>query len=230
MKSKKIKIAPSILACDFTRLTSQIKEAEKGGADLLHIDVMDGHFVPNLTFGHQLVRDIKKITELPLDVHLMIFNPDLHFERFIDAGASNVTLHIESTVHIHKHLEKIRQRGITAGITLNPGTPVENISEVLDMVDLVLIMSVNPGFGGQKFIASSLERIRNVRKIRTEKKLAFQIEVDGGVGPDNAYEIAESGVDILVAGNSIFNSPDIITAIKTIREQAEKTCGQLKTK
>lgn len=230
MKNKKIKIAPSILACDFTRLASQIKEAEKGGADLLHIDVMDGQFVPNLTFGHQLVKDIKKITKLPLDVHLMIFNPEFHFERFIDAGADNITLHIESTVHIHRHLENVREKGVTAGISLNPGTPVQDIAEILDIVDLVLVMSVNPGFGGQKFILSSLEKIRKVYNIREERKLSFQIEVDGGVGPGNAYEIAESGVDILVAGNSIFNSPDIITAIKTIREQADKACGQLKTK
>ena len=224
MKNKKIKIAPSILACDLTKLESQIKEAEQGGADLFHIDIMDGQFVPNITFGPHLVGDIDKITDLPLDVHLMIINPGNFIEKFIDAGADNLTLHIESTVHVHRQLEKIKQLGAEAGISLNPGTPISSISEILDIVDLVLVMSVNPGFGGQKFIKSSIEKIKNLNKIRIENDYSFQIEVDGGVSENNAEILVSSGVDILVAGNSIFKSPDIKSAIRNIRGQTEKAC------
>lgn len=224
MKNKKIKIAPSILACDLTKLASQIKEAEQGRADLFHIDIMDGQFVPNITFGPHLVGDIDKITDLPLDVHLMIINPGNFIEKFINAGADNLTLHIESTVHVHRQLEKIKKLGAEAGISLNPGTPISSISEILDIVDLVLVMSVNPGFGGQKFIKSSIEKIKKLNKIRIENDYSFQIEVDGGVSENNAEILVSSGVDILVAGNSIFKSPDIKSAIRNIRGQAEKAC------
>ncbi|MFC1725255.1 ribulose-phosphate 3-epimerase [candidate division KSB1 bacterium] len=224
MKNKKIKIAPSILACDLTKLASQIKEAEEGSADLFHIDIMDGQFVPNITFGPHLTADINKITDLPLDVHLMIINPGNFIENFIDSGADNLTLHIESTVHVHRHLEKIKTMGATAGISLNPGTPISSIIEILDIVDLVLVMSVNPGFGGQKFIKSSLEKIKKLNEIRIENNYSFQIEVDGGVSENNAESLVSSGVDILVAGNSIFKSPDIKSAIRDIRSQAEKAC------
>jgi ribulose-phosphate 3-epimerase len=185
---------------------------------------MDGQFVPNITFGPHLTADINKITTFPLDVHLMIINPGNFIENFIDSGADNITLHIESTAHVHRHLEKIKNLGATAGISLNPGTPISSIIEILDIVDLVLVMSVNPGFGGQKFIKSSLEKIRKLNNIRIENNYSFQLEVDGGVSKNNAESLVSSGVDILVAGNSIFKSPDIKSAIKDIRDQAEKAC------
>jgi len=222
MSTKKIKIAPSVLACDFSKLTEQLQEAEKAGADLFHIDIMDGHFVPNLTFGPKVVECLKKITSLPLDLHLMIYKPENFIDKFIDAGANNITLHIESTQNIESTFEKIKNLGVTSGISLNPNTHIDKIKKYLDISDFVLVMSVNPGFCGQKFIKSTLDKIKSLKNIKQKNKFEFLIEVDGGVGPQNAEIIVKNGADILVAGNSIFGTDDIKSAIKNIRNKAEK--------
>jgi ribulose-phosphate 3-epimerase len=203
-----IKIAPSILSADFARLGDEIRAAEEAGAHLLHIDVMDGHFVPNITIGPPVVEAIRKVTRLPLDVHLMIENPDTFIADFVGAGADILTVHYEAAVHLHRSVQNIRERGIKAGVSINPATPVWSLDNILGDVDLVLVMSVNPGFGGQKFIPSAIGKLKLLRRKIDEAGLSAVIEVDGGVKPDNAREIAGAGAEILVMGSAFFNSRD----------------------
>jgi ribulose-phosphate 3-epimerase len=203
-----IKIAPSILSADFARLGDEIKAAEEAGAHLLHVDVMDGHFVPNITIGPPVVEAVRKVTQLPLDVHLMIENPDKFLSDFAAAGADILTVHYEAAVHLHRSVQSIKEKGIKAGVSINPATPVWCLDSILGDVDMVLVMSVNPGFGGQKFIPSSIEKLKLLRQKITERGFSAVIEVDGGVKPDNAREIMEAGADILVMGSAFFNSGD----------------------
>jgi ribulose-phosphate 3-epimerase len=203
-------LAPSILAADFSNLEQQIRSVELGKADLIHCDIMDGKFVPNITFGPKIVSTIKKITKLPLDVHLMIENAELMIPEFISAGASYITVHQESVRHLDKVINSIKEKGIKAGVSINPSTPVETLKHVLHLVDLILIMSVNPGFGGQTFIEYTLEKIRYLKKIREENRFSYQIEIDGGITADNIVKVKDAGCDIIVAGTAVFNNEDII--------------------
>ncbi len=200
-----VELAPSILSADFARLAEEARAAVAGGATLLHVDVMDGHFVPNITIGPPVVASLRKVTDVPLDVHLMIENPDLYIPAFIDAGADWVSVHQEACRHLHRTLELIRSRGARAGAVINPATPVDTLSEVFDMVDFVLVMSVNPGFGGQKFIPGSLRKIRQLTGLRTARSGAFRIEVDGGIALDTVAEVVRAGAEILVAGSAVFS-------------------------
>ncbi|MCP9446638.1 MAG: ribulose-phosphate 3-epimerase [Nitrospira sp.] len=210
-------IAPSILSADFARLADEAAAVEQAGADLLHVDVMDGHFVPNLTVGPPIVQALKKETKLPLDVHLMITNADAFVGEFAKAGADYLTVHVEACPHLHRTVQSIKEHGIKAGVTLNPATPVHSLEEILPEVDLVLIMSVNPGFGGQTFIASSLSKIRAVRRMLDQIGSRALLEVDGGVKADNAAQILEAGADVLVAGSAVFSSPDYAATITSLR-------------
>jgi len=210
------KIAPSILSADFMRLGEEIRAAEEAGADLLHIDVMDGHFVPNITIGPAVVAGIRKITRLPLDVHLMIAEPDRYISDFADAGADYLTVHAEAATHLHRTIQSIKERRIKAGVSLNPATPISLLSDIIGDLDLVLIMSVNPGFGGQKFIPVALNKIRDLKKIVVQSGLSAVIEVDGGVKIDNAKEIADAGADILVMGSAFFESGDYKNTMEKI--------------
>jgi ribulose-phosphate 3-epimerase len=203
-------LAPSILAADFSNLAQQIRAVELGKADLIHCDIMDGKFVPNITFGPKIVSTVKNITNLPLDVHLMIENAELILPEFISAGASYITVHQESVRHLDKVINSIKEKGIKAGVSVNPSTPVETLKHVLHLVDLILIMSVNPGFGGQTFIEYTLEKVRYLKKIREENKFSYQIEIDGGINADNIVKVKDAGCDIIVAGTAIFKSKDII--------------------
>jgi ribulose-phosphate 3-epimerase len=212
-----VKIAPSILSADFAKLGDEIKAVEQAGADYIHIDVMDGHFVPNITIGPLIVEAIRPITELPLDVHLMIENPDQYIEAFANAGANYITVHVETCRHLHRTLSHIKSFGIKAGVVLNPATPVETIQHVLNDIDMVLLMSVNPGFGGQKFIPEVLPKIRKVKEMADEKKLNIEIEIDGGVNPETAKLCIEAGANVLVAGSAIYNQEDYAIAISSIR-------------
>lgn len=199
-----IELAPSILSADFAHLAQNVQEATEGGATVLHVDVMDGHFVPNITIGPPVVASLRKATELPLDVHLMIENPDLYIPAFVDAGADWISVHQEACIHLHRTLELINHHGVKAGVVINPATPVIMIEEVLGMVDHVLVMSVNPGFGGQKFIRFTLDKVRQLAMMRTTRRANFRIEMDGGIGPDTVADAVRSGVEILVAGNAVF--------------------------
>jgi ribulose-phosphate 3-epimerase len=201
-----IELAPSILAADFARLADQIHAAEQGGASLLHLDVMDGHFVPNLTIGPPLVASVRKVTRLPFDCHLMVENPDDFIPAFKDAGADWISVHQEACVHLHRSLELIKHHDCLAGVVINPATPVDTLTDVLHMVDYVLVMSVNPGFGGQRFIRHSLEKIRRLATLRTQRGLNFRIEVDGGVSLDTVGEVVRAGAEVLVAGSAVFGS------------------------
>ncbi|HMM20477.1 MAG TPA: ribulose-phosphate 3-epimerase [Selenomonadales bacterium] len=212
-----IKIAPSILSADFSRLGEDIRRVEEAGADLLHIDVMDGHFVPNLTFGPPVVSAIRKVSKLPFDVHLMINNPQDMLMPFIAAGADIITVHAETAPHLHRLLQTIKEQGRLAGVSLNPSTPLAAIEEVLDIADMVLIMSVNPGFGGQKFIPAALDKIARLRRMITARKLAVDIEVDGGINPATARQVTAAGADILVAGSAVYGAADVKTAISALR-------------
>jgi len=203
-----IELAPSILSADFAHLADDIHLATEGGASLLHLDVMDGHFVPNLTIGPPVVASVRKITELPLDVHLMIEDPDFYIPAFIDAGADWISVHQEVCWHLNRTLESIRSRGAQAGVVINPATPVETLSEVLDIVDYVMVMSVNPGFGGQKFIRGALGKIAKLASIRGSRGLNFRIEVDGGVDLETVGDVVRAGAEILVAGNAVFGKRD----------------------
>jgi ribulose-phosphate 3-epimerase len=220
--SKNPKIAPSILSADFSRLGEEIRAVEAAGADWIHIDVMDGRFVPNLTVGPLIVEAAKKVTTLPLDVHLMIVEPDQLIPEFIKEGASSVTVHVEACPHLHRTIQLIKQHGARAGVSLNPATPISSIEEILDEIDLLLIMSVNPGFGGQKFIPKVLDKIRAARKMIDNRGLSVELEVDGGVKATNAEELAGAGVDVFVAGSAVFESPDYKVAIQKLREAAQK--------
>ncbi len=212
-----IKIAPSILSADFAKLGSEIKEIEDGGADYVHIDVMDGHFVPNITIGPLIVEAVKPITKLPLDVHLMIENPDLYIKDFADAGADIITVHQETCPHLHRTIQLIKDHNVKAGVVINPATPVDSIKEIIANVDLVLVMSVNPGFGGQSFIKETLSKMEEINSIRKEQQLDFELQVDGGVNTETAKLCVEAGADVLVAGSAIFNQPDRKKAIQDIR-------------
>src|SRR5699024_3112807 len=212
------KIAPSILSADFSELGNEIKDVEKAGADYIHVDVMDGHFVPNITIGPLIVEAVKPITELPLDVHLMIENPDTYIPAFAEKGASIITVHQEACPHLHRTIQLIESVGAKAGIVINPATPVEMIRDILPDVDLVLLMTVNPGFGGQSFIKSVLPKIKKIASWRDEWNLTFEIEVDGGVNIDTAKACVDAGADVLVAGSAIFNSTDCKKALTGIRK------------
>jgi ribulose-phosphate 3-epimerase len=216
--TRKIKVAPSILSADFSRLAEEIKAVEAAGADLIHVDVMDGHFVPNITIGPLVVAAARKVTKLPLDVHLMIENPEFYIRDFARAGADYITVHAEAACHLHRLIQNIReQNGVRAAVSLNPATPLESLEYVLGDLDMVLIMSVNPGFGGQTFIPAALGKIRRLREMISNRGLKTEIEVDGGVKPENAAEIAGAGADILVAGSAVFGAGDYGAAIRAIR-------------
>lgn len=203
-----LRIAPSILSADFTRLGDEIAAVEKAGADLVHVDVMDGHFVPNLTIGPPLVAAIRRVTKLPLDVHLMMTNPDAFIGEFAKAGADYLTVHVETCPHLHRTIQAIKETGVKAGVTLNPATPLSSVEAILSDIDLLLMMSVNPGFGGQQFIPGVLDKIRRAHTMIHKTKRAILLEVDGGVKADNAGEIVKAGANILVAGSAIFGAPN----------------------
>ena len=217
-----IKIAPSILAADLLKLEEQIKLIAENGADYIHIDVMDGHFVPNLTFGTNMVRAIKRITDVPLDVHLMISNPDKYIKEYANGGADILTVHQEACTHLHRTIQSIHQNGMKAGVSLNPATNVNTLEDILTELDLVLIMTVNPGYGGQKFIREGLNKIRKVKNLIDERSLDIMLEVDGGVNRDTVAEVVESGANVLVAGSAIFKQPNIVKAMVEIKEIGNK--------
>ncbi len=212
------KIAPSILSANFLKLEEEIRATEVSGADMLHIDIMDGHFVPNITIGPFIVESIRKITSLPLDVHLMIENPDNYLRDFIKAGADFLTVHYEASVHLHRTIQMIKEHDIKAGVSLNPSTPVWSLEDILPDIDMVLLMSVNPGFGGQKFIHQVTDKIKTLKHILHEKGLSTLIEVDGGVKLDNALDVIDAGADILVMGSAFFYSQDYGSFIRQFRE------------
>ncbi|MCK4584750.1 ribulose-phosphate 3-epimerase [candidate division WOR-3 bacterium] len=212
-----IKIAPSLLACDFSKLEEEIRDVENGGADLLHLDVMDGHYVPNITFGPVIVKAIRKLTKLPLDVHLMITDPEKYTPAFIESGADTILFHIEVKEKPIPLIREINSRGSTVGLSLNPETPVELLDSFLNLVDSILVMSVNPGFGGQRFIQTSHMKIKHLKKVKEERNLNFEISVDGGVDLDNAPKLIESGVDILIAGTTIFQSKNRGKTIQSLK-------------
>lgn len=219
--SEKVLIAPSILSADFTRLAEAIALIEAGGADYIHVDVMDGRFVPNLTIGPPVIKALKRISSTPLDVHLMIGNADQTIDWYLDAGADLISVHVEASPHIHRTLRRIRERGASPAVTLNPGTPVAAVRDVLGEVDLVLVMSVNPGFGGQTFIERSVERVAELAELCDSEGVSPIIEVDGGINPETAARVAAAGARCLVAGNAVFCDPDPVSAIKAIRDSAE---------
>jgi ribulose-phosphate 3-epimerase len=203
----KVRIAPSILSADFAHLADEIAAVEQAGADLVHVDVMDGHFVPNLTIGPPIVEALRKVTSLPLDVHLMMTNPDAFIREFADAGATYLTVHVEACPHLHRTVQSIKEKGVQAGVTLNPATPLTSVQEILPDVDLLLIMSVNPGFGGQRFIPRVLHKIKLARAMIDRTGRSVLLEVDGGVKADNAAAIVAAGANILVAGSAVFEAP-----------------------
>ena len=216
-----MRIAPSILSADIGDLDSAVETAERGGADLIHVDVMDGHFVANLTFGVPLLEALKRRTDLPLDVHLMVDNPARLLDSYLDAGASWVSVHFEAATHLHRILDRIREHGARAGVAVNPGTPIELLKDTLQCVDFVLVMSVNPGFSGQSFIPSSLDRVRRLRRMIISSDGCAEIEMDGGIGPHNIREAVEAGADICVSGSEVFGQPDPAAAIERLRSKAE---------
>jgi ribulose-phosphate 3-epimerase len=218
-----IKIAPSILSADFSRLGADVQAVDRAGADYIHVDVMDGHFVPNITIGPLVVAALRKITAKPLDVHLMIANPDLYIPEFASAGADIITVHQEAVPHLHRTVQLIKSFGKKAGISLNPATPVETLDVILDELDLVLVMSVNPGFGGQAFISSALDKIRALRQRIARRGLATELEVDGGIKLDNIRTVVAAGADVLVAGSAVFNTTDYAATILALRENALST-------
>ena len=215
-----VRIAPSILSADFARLADDVARVEAAGADLIHVDVMDGHFVPNITIGPPVVAALKRVATVPLDVHLMIDDPDRYLEAFVSAGAAMLTVHVEVLPHLHRTLTHIRHLGAKAGVALNPSTPVSSIVDVADVLDHVLVMSVNPGFGGQSFIARSVDKIREARAMLQAAGSDAVIEVDGGVDAGNARALVEAGVSVLVAGSAIFGKPDPGRALRDLRQAA----------
>jgi ribulose-phosphate 3-epimerase len=211
-------LAPSILAADFANLQKEVEMLNASAADYIHVDVMDGVFVPNISFGIPVTEAIHRHATKPLDVHLMIVNPELYLEAFVKVGASILTVHVEACTHLHRTLQEIKRLGIRAGVALNPHTPIETLSEVLEDVDLVCVMSVNPGFGGQKFIEHSYAKVANLKEMILKKGSSTQIEVDGGVTDQNAKGLVEAGADVLVAGSFVFNAPDPIATIASLKE------------
>lgn len=214
-----IKIAPSILSADFSKLGEEVKAAENAGADLIHVDVMDGHFVPNITIGPLIVRAVKRSSSIPLDVHLMINDPDKYIKDFADSGASIITVHAEACVHLHRSVQNIKGCGVRSAVSINPATPLNSIELILPFVDMVLLMSVNPGFGGQKFIPEVLPKIRQLKDIIATNKYHVEIEVDGGITVDNVAEVHKAGADIVVMGNAFYNSGDYAGTVRTVRER-----------
>jgi len=222
-----VELAPSILSADFARLAEDVAAAERGGGTVIHVDVMDGHFVPNITIGPLVVASLRKVTKLPLDCHLMIENPDEFIPAFADAGADWVSVHYEACRHLHRSLELIAHHGMKPGVVLNPATRVELIRDILPMVHHVLIMSVNPGFGGQKFIEFSLDRIRSLAEMRRELGLAFRIEVDGGVAHDTIARVVQAGAELLVAGNAVFGAGEAERDARALLHAARQAAGEL---
>ena len=212
-----VQIAPSILSADFARLGEEAMQVEAAGADLLHVDVMDGHFVPNLTIGPPVIKALDAVTRLPLDVHLMVQEPDALLPAFIEAGSDNLTVHVEACRHLHRTIQTIKEAGVRASVVLNPATPLAVLEEILPELHMVLLMSVNPGFGGQRFIPSTLDKIRALKQQITDRGLQVLIEVDGGVNASNARAIREAGADVLVAGTAVFGQPDYGAAIRALR-------------
>ncbi len=210
-------LAPSILAADFANLQKEVEMLNASSADYIHVDVMDGIFVPNISFGIPVTEAIHRHAKKPLDVHLMIVNPELYLEAFVKAGAANLTVHVEACTHLHRTLQEIKRLGVRAGVALNPHTPIESLSEVLEEVDLVCVMSVNPGFGGQKFIEHSYAKVANLKEMILKKGISTQIEIDGGVSGQNARRLVEAGADILVAGSFVFNASDPIATIAFLK-------------
>lgn len=213
-------VAPSILSADFAKLGEDVSAVERAGADWIHVDVMDGRFVPNMTLGPIVVKALRRVTKLPLDVHLMIVEPERYVDDFAHAGADIITVHAEACTHLHRVLQHIRSLGKKAGVSLNPHTPEDVLRYVLELTDLVLVMSVNPGFGGQEFIPAVLPKIRNIRSMITASGRSIHLEVDGGVKPGTARQVFEAGADVVVAGNAVFNAPDYAKAIAAIKAEA----------
>lgn len=217
-----IKLAPSILSADFARLLEDVKKVEKAGCEYLHIDVMDGHFVPNITLGPAIVKSLRKDVNMVFDAHLMIENPDNYIKEFADAGCDIIVVHQEACTHLHRTIQNIKSHGVKAGVALNPATPIETIKYVLEDVDMVLLMSVNPGFGGQSYIPVVTKKIKELRALIDEMGLDIDIEVDGGVKPSNISEVVNAGANVIVAGSAIFNAGNIDEAVKSLRENASK--------
>lgn len=217
-----VKLAPSILSADFARLLEDVKKVEKAGCEYLHIDVMDGHFVPNITLGPGIVKSLRKDVDMVFDAHLMIENPDNYIKQFVDAGCDIIVVHQEACRHLHRTIQNIKSHGIKAGVALNPATPIDTIKYVLQDVDMVLLMSVNPGFGGQSYIPVVTEKIKELKSLIDEMGLDIYIEVDGGVKPSNISEVVNAGANVIVAGSAIFNTDDIDEAVKSLRENASK--------
>ena len=212
------KLSPSILSADFSQLGRQVALIEKGGADLIHVDVMDGHFVPNISFGAAVMKSVRESTNLNFDVHLMIEEPDLYIDDFLTDKTEYITVHQEVCRHLHRTIGHIKSLGIKAGVSLNPATPIETLTEIISDVDLILLMSVNPGFGGQKFIQGTLDKIRRLSEMRKSTGTGFMIEVDGGVNLENAASLIEAGADILVAGSAVFGAEDIVERIREFKK------------
>jgi len=213
------KIAPSILSADFTRLGEEIKAVERAGADYIHIDVMDGHFVPNITIGAMIVKAARRVTSLPLDVHLMISNPDRFIDGFVEAGATNITVHAESAIHLHRTIQYVKNRGVKASVSLNPATPLNVLEYVLQKLDMVLLMTVNPGFEGQEFIPEVLPKIKKLKETIDNLGLGLEIEVDGGINPETIGLVSEAGASVFVAGSAIFYSEDYQKTIRLMKER-----------
>ncbi len=218
VNTRTIDIAPSILAADFARLGQEIAAVERGGAAVLHVDVMDGHFVPNITVGLPVVKSLARATKLPIDAHLMISEPGTYAEQFVKAGAKMVSVHVEADANLHRTLMSIKGAGAQAGVVINPGTPIASIEEALNYVDYVLLMSVNPGFGGQQFISNSLEKVRRLRRMIDERGVKVRIEIDGGIDLSNIGEVVAAGAEIIVAGSAIFGAPDPHVAVRQLLE------------
>jgi ribulose-phosphate 3-epimerase len=218
LSGRTIDIAPSILAADFSRLAEEIAAVERGGAGLIHVDVMDGHFVPNITVGLPVVKAVAQATRLPVDAHLMISEPGRYAERFVEAGAQMVSVHVEADANLHRTVMAIKAAGAQAGAVINPATPIDALEEILDFVDYVLVMSVNPGFGGQQFIPTAIDKVRRLRRLIDQRGLPVRIEIDGGVDRDNIQQIVEAGAEIIVAGSAIFGAPEPAEAVRELRE------------